>query len=451
MIRNRTHVPLAPSRDPRWMGAAIIFMSGLVLGLPTDLRVQIGHGVFLDNLLVMTYACLFLVSGRLSGVLAAGPARRLAALIAALAALGVLSAAAHHYVITDAGKAARLIVLAAEVLLVVRWSRVHGSTFILRWYLVGLAVGGATNIYITVAAPSLTIGPLAVLYDRNGAGGFLAMGLVLGAWLTLLRRGTGDLIAALAASSVGLVAAVMSYSRTAMLIALFGVAAWICVLGPVVGGRRRRRIGLISVLAVLVVLLGLRTTTRGTAYWDAVATSVQQKFDSITVSRPGSVAYRYMYYWAVWEIVVEHPLTGVSYAGFYKAIIRTAAYQSGRMVEESDSEWGQANPHNSFLYHAAGTGVPGFVVACIVFFYAGWLLLGSVRPFGRVGIGVWACLMLGYVVYGITLPSLFNTTVLYVPASVATLFCHDAPRSGHTNGSSASSWPAADRVGAAPA
>ncbi len=43
----------------------------------------------------------------------------------------------------------------------------------------------------------------------------------------------------------------------------------------------------------------------------------------------------------------------------------------------------------------------------------------SLARFGVTGRGVWASIALAYFVYGMTLPTMFNTEVLYLSAAVA--------------------------------
>ena len=112
---------------------------------------------------------------------------------------------------------------------------------------------------------------------------------------------------------------------------------------------------------------------------------------------------------------------GVSYAGFYDAVIRTRTYQTGQMVNEDRASGlqGVSNPHSSFLYYASANGLPGVLVTTLLFaaFLAvQWRSLGCS---GRVGRIVWCWMVMIYLLYGVTLPTLYNTKVMYLPAAAA--------------------------------
>lgn len=401
------------------MPILILFTGGLTLALPNDMRVLLLGSVYLDNAALMIYLVGVLVSGRLFRVVVPGPAFRFAVMVSILAGLVFVSAWLNGYLDVDAGKAARMWLLATQMLVVAYWTRRWGTTFVLRWYLVGMAAGGVVNIYHSVTNPYMFIGILPVLYSRNAAGGFLAIAALLSAWLMLTRERRPDLPIAVGAGTVALVASAMSYSRTAMLIGACGLVAWSVVLSVLVGSRHSRRLGVAALVLLVAGGLWVRSLPGSEDFWQSLLQSVAYKFEDNTIDQPGSTAARFMYYPAVGEILLDSPLLGVSIAGFATAVSKTSSYKSGLMEAEEEFERGTANPHNSFLYYISACGIPGLLVVLALFIMASRSFRRSLRAHGRPGVLVAYCLVFGYFVYGMTLPSLFNTPVLYVPVGVA--------------------------------
>jgi O-antigen ligase len=408
----------------RWMAFAILLVSGYNMTQPNyswGVAYQVLHGVFVDDILLTAYVVLALTIGvtRLPAVYA--PALVLAGLAALLGALGIISTGVNPYRAYDLGQAVHLFLFAAYTLLAVVWTRRGGDTFVLRSFLLGALIGGVVNLYFSIRYPKLIIGLLPVLRQQNGVGGLLAVAVLLGAWLVMIRKTRADMAVGIAISVIGVLAAAMSYSKIAMSITALGFVAWSIVIGQSLG---RRHMRLVAATGLLMLGAGGVYAARSPvaiAYVESVGTSLYAKFVGIDLENPYSVGERYMYFWAVSEIMTAHPLTGVSYGGFYDAIIRTSAYRSGRMIEE-DPEAGQqgiSNPHSSFLYYASANGVPGLLVCAGIYLVFLAHLLRSVRHRGMAGYVFWACCAITYFIYGMTLPTLFSTPVLYLPAAVA--------------------------------
>jgi O-antigen ligase len=410
----------------RWwnvlMPAAILFIAGTNFAWPEygwARPVQIGHGVYLDNLLVILYAGLVIPHPQAQRFLGDSRANTIAGLVAVLALLGVISAGASPYRIYDVGQAGRLLVFSALVLLVSTWSKQFGSSFILRLFLLGIVVAGLANLYMSFTAPYLTIVSLPALRARNGAGGVIAMGIAIGALLFVLRRTWLDVVVAIAGAAVGVTAAGLSFSKTSMLIALLGIIGWALI---VVGLLVRRRTRAVTVASLLAFGIGssivLESSDAGKLLGD-VSEGVRLKFSGFNLADKYTGRDRLLYFYGVGEIVLEHPLTGVSYSGFFDAITKTDLYRSGDMAEEdvSVADAAVANPHNSFLYYAAANGIPGILVVVGLFSGFGIFLIRNAAGVGVPETLVALAVVGAYLLYGMTLPTLFNTGILYVPLS----------------------------------
>ncbi len=406
------------------MAFLILFVGGFNMALPDigwGTPVQLFHGVFIDNVVLSIYLLLLATLGTFGKILRDKGALRFAGTVALLGSLGIISAGVNAQAANDVGQAARLILFGAFVLAGVHWSQVRGETFVLRSYLSGIAAGGLINIYYSLVQPKALLGILPVLYSQNGAGGALAIAIGLAALLMLIRQTRGDITVAIGCALIGTVAAAMSFSKTSMTIAACGLVAWIVVLIRTVALRRLR---LIETAGLAVLLAGSAYVVRSAESSEltaAVMQAVKTKFANLDVRDDYSLSARYMYFWGVAEVVADHPLTGVSYRGFYNAITNTSTYHIGEMTEEDPEagRLGQSNPHNSFLYYAAANGIPGLMISGLLFVMFLGYLRGSLEGSGVAGRVVLGCLALAYFIYGMTLPTLFDTPVLYVPAAVA--------------------------------
>ena len=401
----------------------ILFIGVLNMALPDiawGTPVQVFHGVFLDNVVLVLYLLLVATIGRYGSLFRNRDALRFATLVALLASVGIVSAGVNGYTLNDVGEALRLFLFSAFVMVAVHWSRTFGPAFVLRSYLAGVAAGGVINIYLSVTQPELLIGILPVLRSQNGAGGALGIAISLSAWLMLIRRTRSDMTVAIASALIGTVAAAMSFSKTSMTIAACGLIAWFCILIRAMAARRGRLLGAVGLVGLIAVGTYAWRVAESSTIAGAVVRSVRTKFTNLDLRDKYSVGARYMYLWGVAEIVAKHPVAGVSYSGFYDAITTTSTYQTGEMADEDPEagQRGQPNPHNSFLYYAAANGVLGLLIVCLLFLLFLGHLWQGVQESGVVGIIVWGCIAMAYVIYGATLPTLFDTPVLFVPAAV---------------------------------
>jgi O-antigen ligase len=419
-------------RDTSWsrrmetaLAFAIPFIGGYNPTLPNRgwaTVVQVVHAVFLDNTLLILYlGALFLAPGRSLRVSRRTPVLEFATLVALLAALGLISVGAHPTRANDIGDPLRILLYAAYLIVAVHWSRNRDATFVLRAYLIGIAVGGALNIYYSVTDPYLVVGFLPALRSRNVAGGFLGMGVCLGAWLMIIGRERRDRVVAVVVSVVGLSASAMSFSKTAMTIAACGAIAWLLIIGRA-WLRTPMRAVMLGAAAVLTSTVAVMTpAVRNSVYVESAGVAIGVKFTDLSLEDRGSTQERYQYLWGVLDIATAHPLVGVSYGGFYDAIVRTPTYKSGVMAEEDPDGRldGTTNPHNTFLFYTSANGVPGLLVSLLIFAAFLWLIWRSLDGNGLAGRVVWAVVAVGYLVYGMTLPNMLATSVLFLPAAAA--------------------------------
>ncbi|MEO8680143.1 MAG: O-antigen ligase family protein [Vicinamibacterales bacterium] len=418
------------TRPARTLAFLILFLGGYNAVLPVVEEsvsipaiftpIQVVHGVFLRDAFLLVYLGLSLVTGALGRIRFQREERSFALQVAGLACAGVLSAVVNLTTLFDVGEALHLLVFAAYFCAVVHWASNLGAARLLRYFLVGITVGGAINLYFTFNIQFMTIGILPFLLGQNGPGGYLGLSVVLGSWLMLIRRNRADTLAAITVSLIGLFASTISYSRLAMVMAASGLVGWAAVATLSNAGRRNRYGGALLGLA-LTISAFLTVTPLGRDYVESVSGFVNNKFAIIDINDENSVGTRYMYFWGVFEIFQKHPIAGVGYSGFYDAVTSTAYYPTSAMAEEDAASGAQglSNPHNAFLYYVSANGVLGLVLIVAIFVSFLRILGRSLVPYGVAGRVVWACLAVAYFVNAMTLPTLYNTEIMYLPAALA--------------------------------
>jgi hypothetical protein len=413
------------NRIDRASAFAILFLNGWEFALPvTDAvlplwftPIQVVHGVWLHEAVYVIYlATSFVVT---SGRLTPQPriAQRIAILIAGLGVLGILSGLVNEQPVREVVGPARYLLLAAYFLSALSWSRRYGSTFVLRGLLLGMAAAGTVNLYYAFSGVTPRLGALPFLVGQNGPGGFLGIAVILSAWLMLERAYARDAAIAVVSCAIGVFAASISYSKLAMLMAAAGAVAWVFVIFRDLTMRHSRRV----VVVTLVLLCAFTFAKKGVVltYTKGVNSFIDYKFRTIN---PETTGARFQYFLITGEILLKHPLLGVGYGGFYDAATATEAYKSARRNEE-DPEGGargESNPHSSFLYYASANGFPGLILTLVLLSVVSMVLSHALTGRGVAGKVVWSCLVFGYLIFGLTLPSLFNTSILYLPAAVGT-------------------------------
>lgn len=419
---------------------AILFINGWNLALPVTSEalpvwftpVQVVHGVFIHELLLLIYLGVKVVTG--GGYLPIrkhAPGNNIALLIIGLGCLGVLSNVVNSQPLREMGEAGRLFLLAAYFLLSTYWAKRHGPTFVLWSLLIGIACAGVINLYYSFTIRYMELGGLPFLLGQKGPGGSLGLMVILSAWLMLEgRKGTLNAAVAIVLAGMGVFCASITYSKLAILMAGFGLIAWSVALcrGLV---KRSSRKPIIVILFVLFAFAFVYHVKIG-QYLRDVNTFIFYKFHNITMNNT-SISARSQYLISVAEIVSRYPLLGVGSGGFYDAVTATDRYKNHRGVAKENAEagaMGKSNPHNAFLYYASANGLPGLLLTIVLFLSILRALWRSLSGHGVPGRVIWVCLAGAYVVYGMAVPSLFNTAILYVPAAVAIAITHQT-YSGH--------------------
>lgn len=388
--------------------------------------IEVFHGVFIHNIMTfgwLAVAAALVVSNRGVLELAVPPgAWRYASAIAMLGVIGLVSTvvnAAWFSTLADAGETGRLLIGAFYFLLIAYWAGRFGPEFVMRWYLLGIAVGGVINIYFSITKPYNSVGALPFLYSRNGGGGILAASVVLGAWTWHVRRGASrlDAFILLPATLIGLTAVALSYSKTSMVIGLTGILTWLMVLGFSPKKWIFSRRGL--VVAAVGLFLALGPTGQIRTMYESLVRSIETKFYKVTdLNVNTSVANRLGYYFASAEILASYPVFGVGYSGFYPAVVQTRSFKAG-LIEEDAAAGKRANPHNSFLYYIVANGLLGLIAITTLCFVTASAVLASVSGARLTRYAIATGVVGVWIMYGNALPSLFKTNVMYLPAAAA--------------------------------
>lgn len=428
----------------RILAAAILFVNGWMLTLPVmesppwwATPVQIVHGVFAHEVLFAGYLLFILcMYPRYFGGTSAA-AWRYAALIALLGGCGILSGVVNVRPLREVGSAGRYFVLALYFLCACRWAARYRPAFVLRNLLAGCAAAGAVNLYFTFTTSPYKLGGLPMLLGQNGPGGHFGIGVILAAWLMLVRQRKADPRIAVSMLAIGVFGASISFSKLAMLMAAAGLVAWVFVVGRNFGLRRSRRWAAGAVLLLIAAVIIRRDVAA--QYVMGVQKFIEIKFIHLNER---SVGERSQYFVITAEILASHPFFGVGYGGFYDAALRTRAYwdYDAAFEDPEAGARGETNPHSSFLYYASANGLPGLLVVMALFVTAlasFWFALGRAGTAARV---LFCCLCAGYLVFAGTLPTLFNTSVLYLPAAVAVTMSRVAAVHARPRGRQLEKW-----------
>ena len=424
------------NRVDRLWAAAILFTNGWIYALPvTDgplpvffTPIQIVHGVFLHEALLGAYLFFHFLarSGRLP--ILSRRAHPIGGLLIALGILGVISSLANLRPLREFAAAGRYFLLVIYFFCTAYWARKFTSAFVLRSFLLGIVCAGAVNLVYTFRISLMRLAGLPLLLGEQGPGGYLGIGVVLGSWLMMERRTRRDAAIAIAALGIGVFAVSISFSKLAMLMAGAGMLAWVNVMFRDLNiSRLRKWYALVFVLVAAVFWLNASVVGN---YLRSATTFFEYKFRYVDKESIGS---RSQYFVITSEILLQHPLFGVGYGGFYDAATATEAYKSPESAKEDPEAGarGESNPHSSFLYYASANGLPGVAVTLLLF---GFILEAFRRALfwrGLPGMVLWACLAFVYLIFGLTLPTLFNSSVIYLPAAVALSTVHHPIRGRH--------------------
>lgn len=412
--------------DRLWV-FAILFINGWNFALPVTDKVmpiwftpvQLIYGIFTHELLLLAYLGFLVITRNGNLPIRQHGARNIAFLIAGLGCLGILSNGINFQPLKEMGEAGRLFLLAAYFLLSIHWAKKHGPTFVLRTLLLGIAGAGAINLYYSFTVRSMELGGLPFLLGQNGPGGYLGLSVVLGAWLMLERKAPLDATIAGVSCVIGLLTVSISYSKSSMLIAGFGLIAWGIVIWPAFIERRSRRLS--AVMLALLIAIALVNQERIGRYVQGVSTFIHYMFLANPIIEHRSVESRSQYFIITAEIMSRHPIFGVGYGGFYDAATATEGYENQLSVPEDPEAGrrGESNPHNSFLYYASANGLPGLIVTVLLFMMTIRALWRTLSVRGVKGKVLWICLAGSYFIFSMTMPTIFNTSIFYIPGAFA--------------------------------
>lgn len=408
------------------IACAVVFIAGWYLCLPESDVVQMpwwaAKHKFGPNLLVFEAVfAAYLVAGGLAYLWRSViPARYAtfpaAAFLTLLAVWCGLTSLLGPLPLHDAGRSARLVFLVLLMLAATSWAA-RDPLFVLRSFLLGLMGASIVTLVMTFLNPIiLAAGSIPRLLGQNAPGPPMGIGVGLAAWLILLSRNRRDTILAVAAAMIFGVAVMLSYSKTGMFAAAMGFVSLVAVSGKVAGSRRGGVLLSIG-FVVLLSLVGYLRSEGGQQVSVGLVQMLTEKLASAG-SESTSVQERWSYYQGVGEIITKHPI-GVGYSGFRDAMLDTDAYRSGAAADDSVSDIEQANPHALFLYYASAGGMVAAVLCVAGFLLLCWSLFSGLELYGLTGLLLAACSAVAFFVMGTSVPYLFNSTVMLIPAAIS--------------------------------
>ena len=413
----------------RVLAASVLFYAGLVFCLPVPFseevealypwwgkRITVGN-VLLHELLFLGWVALFGSRFVLRALFKGGiPARRTAFCLVALALWCGLISLSAPFLWLDLGRNLRLLVNAVLLLAIVRWSRQTGN-FPLGMLILGFFIGTIINLVISFQYPAIVDGTMR-LSGQNTPGVVMGMAIHLSAWL-FIRTSHRKLQAfVLFATFVFAFGCAISFSRIGWFTGGLGLIAWLYVLifahpREQSAWRRLRSVRLVLVPLLAISLGYFLASPYGQQWQKWIQSLIQQK----VANQGESNAQRWSYVIGTAEILARYPL-GVGYTGFFDAITATDIYTSGRApVEDSPTD---ANPHAAFLWYTTAGGIPGGLLALLVFV----MLLNSMRfglisAMGRPGLIFFLLVVPPFLVIGLTVTYLFNSLILIAPTAIA--------------------------------
>ncbi len=428
-MQRRLIIP-APSRFlERALAAIVLFYGAAVFCLPFGgvtfpwWATKIGIGkVLLHELLFLVWIALygwrFVPRALLNGGI---PTRQAALWLIALALwCGVISLTA-PLPLQDLGRTLRLLLYAALLFAVVRWTRQMGN-FPLGILILGFFTGTIINLVISFQNPYI-VNEVMRLYGQNTAGVAMGIAIHLSGWLFFRTRHRTVQAFAVITVVVFAYGCGISYSRIGWFAGALGLIAWAYILIAARPREPKEKLRLkktrrrwVPLLALGLAALLTSPLARESLQW--VQTLGEQEFSSEAAKARSSRSYVYRasYFIGVAEILTKHPL-GVGYSGFFDAMTATDTYRFGQAATEVDYT---ANPHSAFLYYASAGGIPGGVMIIAVFaMLLNSMRFGLVSALGRPGMAFFTFAAPAFLLIGLTVPYLVNSIILIVPVAIA--------------------------------
>lgn len=381
-------------------------------------RIAVGN-VIIFEILFITWVAIFgwryIAQSFLSGD---RYARASALLLVTLGVLcGIVSWFQSPLPMLDLGRTMRLLVIACMLFAVIQWT-IRMRELTLAVLVFGFVAGTAVNLLMTFQHQNIVNG-LMRLSGQNTPGVAAAIAIHLAAWLFLFSQNRALQIMSLIAAVVCALACAISFSRIGWITGFLGAVAWAYILffppSPRNPGSWDLRNapkfwGASTVITVLVGILVFPSQTEALADWVGALLMEKEWFGG------QSNHYRMAYFIGTAEIVLRHPF-GVGYSGFFDAIQTTNVYQSGIAARESAYD---ANPHSGFLYYVSAGGIPATIIVLALFAsLLNLLRLGLEGMFERSGRFLFVLIAISYLMIALTVPYIFNSIILVVPAAIA--------------------------------
>jgi hypothetical protein len=429
-MQRRLITPEPPRFLERALAAVVLFYGALAFCLPVPFsedvalaypwwakRMGIGN-VVLHELIFLVWIALYGLRFVLRAFLNRGiPTRQAAFWLIALALWCGTISLAGPLPLLDLGRSFRLLLNAALLFAVVRWTRQRGN-FPLGMLILGFLTGTIINLLMSFQNP-LIVGGVMRLSGQSTPGVAMGIAIHLSAWLFFRTSHRLVQTFAVIATLVFAFGCGISYSRIGWFCGSMGLMAWTYILIAARPRELKERLRLkktrrawIPLVALGLAALLSSPPARENIHW--IQTLVEEKLSSASAGE--SYAYRVYYFVGVAEILASHPF-GVGYSGFFDAMTATDIYRSGKAVGELDYT---ANPHSAFLYYASAGGIPGGLIVIAVFV----MLLNSMRhglvsALGRPGFAFFALAAPSFLLIGLTVPYLVNSIILIVPSAIA--------------------------------
>lgn len=316
----------------------------------------------------------------------------------------------------DLGRTFRLLLNAALMLAVVRWTRAS-ETFPLKMIIVGFFIGSLINFVISARFPLIVYQTMR-LSGQNTPGVAMGIAVHLCAWLFYRSSSTGWRLTSVFTALTFAFGCGISYSRIGWFAGALGLASWGYVLllarpRARLDRKRLARVRLMIVPPLVISFVLAAASPIGQQGLEWIQILAEQKFSG---DGQGDTN-RWAYVTGTAEIITRYPF-GVGYSGFFDAMTATDTYRSGSAAEEESVN--DANPHAAFLWYTTTGGVPAALISVLLF----GLLLNSMRiglsaSIGRPGFVLFALIALPFVVIGLTVSYLFNSGILIIPAAIA--------------------------------
>lgn len=383
-------------------------------------RMELIHGLFIKDALFIIYFLSFVVI----------PLRRIpldkqtifiASLILSLSVVGIVSAVLSVTWIQDIFEALRLLFFSIYFVCLVFWSKSLGAVKLLAIFFVGVFTATIVNLYFTFTASWMTMGILPRLLGQNGPGGAMGFLMNILTWFFLLNKNKRLSLYAIIFCFVGVFTLIISFSKLGMIMGALGL---IGMLTLVLKNSSPRQL-LIRISLFTAIVFGVAgwflNSSLGKDVIDSAKLFYEFKFargsESIIDAQDSGDQERIYYFRATSEVFIKYPLFGVSYMGFADAVSKTNAYKYGSYkVIETDAAG--ANPHNAFLYYISANGILGWLITIGLYLTFLWVSARFLWPFGLLGLVIFGCLFGATIIHVNTLPSFFNTPIMYLPCAI---------------------------------